>query len=90
MLEDLTGAVDLAVRFPDHHRYRPRDIELIERALRRRDVTTLVTTEKDWVKLREVDMSFTRVLVACLKLTVDDAVLRGITKEPQVTPAALS
>ena len=90
MLEDLTGAVDLAVRFPDHHRYRPRDIELIERALRRRDVTTLVTTEKDWVKLREVDMSFTRVLVACLKLTVDDAVLRGITKEPQATPAALS
>ncbi|MFQ5511394.1 MAG: tetraacyldisaccharide 4'-kinase [Candidatus Krumholzibacteriia bacterium] len=85
-----TGGLALALRYPDHHRYRERDLADIRHALRERGITTLVTTDKDWVKLCGFDLSFTRVLVGRLVLAVDEAVLREITKKPQATPAASS
>lgn len=39
--------------FRDHHRYEERDIEQIAARMRRDGVSALVTTEKDFVKLRE-------------------------------------
>jgi len=44
------GARVLPLRFPDHHRYSPRDCVAIQRFAQRRDVT-IVTTEKDAVRL---------------------------------------
>lgn len=38
--------------FPDHHSYRGRDIERVAARMHREGVSALVTTEKDWVKLR--------------------------------------
>ncbi len=48
--------------FKDHHEYTPADIEKIERACRKAGVTTVLTTEKDYVKLIQwslpTDLSF--------------------------------
>ena len=43
-----------ALSFRDHHRYTTADVDRIaERA--RRENATVVTTEKDWMKLRTLD-----------------------------------
>ncbi len=82
------GGLELAIRFPDHYRYRAADIATIRRALAGRHIRNLVTTEKDWVKLREFDLSFARVLVGRLELAVEDSILQDLTRKPQALPAA--
>lgn len=44
-----------ALRFPDHHRYGVRDVEWIVAQADDRGAVTIVTTEKDWTKLRHLD-----------------------------------
>jgi tetraacyldisaccharide 4'-kinase len=75
-------------RFPDHFRYRKDDIRLIERELASRGIEILVTTEKDWVKLRATGAPQVNLWVARLELEVigDDPVL--ICEKPQAVPAA--
>jgi tetraacyldisaccharide 4'-kinase len=41
----------LVARFDDHHRYRRRDVERLQRAASRLRVDLWLTTEKDWLKL---------------------------------------
>ncbi len=64
----------LSMRFADHHRYGARDVRAIRRAAAGR---TLVTTEKDWVKLRGAfDAGAVRVLrldARVPRTVVDDA-----------------
>jgi tetraacyldisaccharide 4'-kinase len=42
--------------FADHHRYEARDIERIATRARSANAAAMVTTEKDWVKLRRFDL----------------------------------
>jgi tetraacyldisaccharide 4'-kinase len=42
--------------FRDHHRYEARDIERIVASAREANASAIVTTEKDWVKLRHFEM----------------------------------
>lgn len=52
------GAVVAAHRaFPDHHRYRPADLEIINEAVRNSGASMVVTTEKDMVKLMCLDLA---------------------------------
>ncbi|MBI1954850.1 MAG: tetraacyldisaccharide 4'-kinase [Acidobacteria bacterium] len=39
--------------FPDHHRYTPRDLEMLQKLSREHGADCLVTTEKDWVNWPE-------------------------------------
>jgi tetraacyldisaccharide 4'-kinase len=55
--------------FPDHHSYRGRDIARIAAHMRREGVPALVTTEKDWVKLRCFAPEWP-VWIACLDVTL--------------------
>jgi tetraacyldisaccharide 4'-kinase len=55
--------------FPDHHAYRARDIERIAARMRREGVPAVVTTEKDWVKLRHLAPEWP-VWIACLDVTL--------------------
>jgi tetraacyldisaccharide 4'-kinase len=81
-------AVGLALRFPDHHRYRRTDIVRIERILGSRGIDRVATTEKDWVKLREIGPPRATVHVARLELDIvgDDPV--AICEKPRALPAA--
>ena len=85
--------VCVSIRFPDHYDYGPRDMTKIRRALSSHEVDHIVTTEKDWVKLRE-GSPIERCLVARLELEVlgsDPAVsirnaagsARGASKESE-------
>ena len=69
-------AVNLALRFPDHYRYRAECVRRIDEALASRGIEVLVTTEKDWAKLREVGPPKTEVRIARLHLDIvgDDPV----------------
>jgi tetraacyldisaccharide 4'-kinase len=44
-----------ARRFADHHDYTPADVETLAQQAQAQDAEALLTTEKDWVKLRRMD-----------------------------------
>ena len=52
-LGSLGADVAELIEFPDHHRYSTHDLERVRSAARRAGAERLVTTEKDWVRLRE-------------------------------------
>lgn len=73
-----TGAiVGLAVRFPDHYRYRARDLQRLERELAACELTQVVTTQKDWMRLgpQVASLGRTRLTwrVLQMQFNVDDA-----------------
>jgi tetraacyldisaccharide 4'-kinase len=79
----LRGAgVDVAVEtvFGDHHPYRPQEIDALV-AQARRDGLTLVTTEKDLVKLRGMPMAAEIVGFAVTLDIEDKAGLRSLVRE---------
>jgi tetraacyldisaccharide 4'-kinase len=80
--------IGLSLRFPDHFRYGRDDVRRIEGMLRTRGLERVVTTEKDWVKFREVGAPRARLWVARLELAVlgMDPVRR--CEKPQASPAA--
>lgn len=54
----------LSVRYPDHHAYTRSDVTELEQEFARADIHRVVTTEKDWVKLRHYfaeDTRFVRI-----------------------------
>jgi len=55
--------------FADHHRYDAGDLTRIERRLRASQVTAVIVTEKDWVKMRRLSPPFD-VWVARLDVTL--------------------
>lgn len=79
--------IRLALRYPDHFRYGCEDVQRIEERLSERRIERLVTTEKDWVKLREIGPPAVEVDVARLELEIiGDAPLLPCEK-PQASPA---
>jgi tetraacyldisaccharide 4'-kinase len=79
--------VRLSLRYPDHFVYGRSDVRRMEEILARRGLGTLVTTEKDWVKLRELlplpaELRLARVEI---DITGDDPVLE--CEKPQASPA---
>jgi len=81
-------SIGLSLRFPDHFRYARDDIRRIETLLDARGIDRLVTTEKDWVKLREAEEPRARVWVARLELALVGADPVDTCEKPQATPAA--
>lgn len=81
-------AVGLAIRFPDHYRYGAQEVRRIEAVLAERGIGVLVTTEKDWSKLREIGPPRADVRIARLDLDIvgDDPV--RICEKPRGLPAA--
>ena len=55
--------------FADHHRYDAGDLTRIERRLRASQLTAVIVTEKDWVKMRRLSPPFD-VWVARLEVTL--------------------
>ena len=88
--EQLTGAgfdVRLAIRYPDHYRYGAADVAHIARLLEERDLRSLVTTDKDWVKLREFP-PLRGLVIARLRLRLTTAEVLHHIEKPQAVPAA--
>jgi tetraacyldisaccharide 4'-kinase len=82
-LEGKSLRIKSAVRYPDHHRYGRDDIKTINSIAAETGVKRIVTTEKDWVKLREVDGIESDVLVARLRLCVTGADPVAICEKPR-------
>jgi tetraacyldisaccharide 4'-kinase len=51
-LRELGGEVVRDIAFPDHHWYRPKDIDRILTGFREAHADIMVTTEKDWVRMQ--------------------------------------
>jgi tetraacyldisaccharide 4'-kinase len=62
-------------RFPDHHRYAPVDLEIINRAATSVGASMVVTTEKDMVKLSRLDC--TRVGASLYALSISLELTEG-------------
>jgi len=52
-LTSLGATVVELLAFPDHHSYRATDLERVRLSAERSDAEWVVTTEKDWVRLRQ-------------------------------------
>jgi tetraacyldisaccharide-1-P 4'-kinase len=67
-----------SLRYPDHHAYSREDVEAVREACA---TSTLVTTEKDWAKLVDLNMRGSDVCLARLRLRlVGEGVYGQITK----------
>lgn len=80
----------LSLRYADHHRYLRDDIRSIDGYLADRGIQSLVTTEKDWVKLREVGAPSSTLCLARLELGVIGENPMGQYEKPRGEPAASS
>lgn len=78
----------LSIRYPDHHRYEGSDVDEIGRLLGEHGCHSVVTTDKDWVKLRDFDLPFERVFIARLRLSVVGLDLVAEIERPPGLPAA--
>lgn len=62
--------ISTSLRYPDHHRFSVSDGDHIAAAVARSGVDGIITTEKDWVKLRGVIPSGVPVWIAALDVSV--------------------
>ncbi|HHL39641.1 MAG TPA: tetraacyldisaccharide 4'-kinase [Deltaproteobacteria bacterium] len=69
-LEELGAAVSSRLFYPDHHAYTPADMERIAAASRGADLC--VTTEKDAVKLAQLDPRDSAIHALAVDVVVDD------------------
>ncbi|MDO8747882.1 MAG: tetraacyldisaccharide 4'-kinase [Candidatus Omnitrophota bacterium] len=68
---DLGARIVSDQRFPDHHQYHKGDIEKIVRACRKKNVDTIVTTEKDLTRLPLSEFaSDIKILILKIKLVI--------------------
>jgi len=58
------------MRFPDHHPYSPEDVDLIERRARDLNARWIVTTEKDAVRLEDIDHRSIPFLALMVRLEI--------------------
>lgn len=79
-LAGLGASVAELVAFPDHHPYAETDLERVRSSARRAGVSCVVTTEKDWMRLREVPRLDLELWVLSVRLDMgaDRAALVGI------------
>jgi tetraacyldisaccharide 4'-kinase len=82
--------VALSIRYPDHHRYTIDDLRHAQRTARERGCGCVVTTEKDWAKLRETSLPLDRVLVAQLELSTSGMDVEAYVERPRTVSAASS
>jgi tetraacyldisaccharide 4'-kinase len=82
--------VGLSIRFPDHHDYSGEDLMRVERLIRERNIRYIVTTEKDWTKLRAWEAGEDSVYLARLELSFVGDFPAAEIKDPQDAPADLS
>ncbi|MCC7408796.1 MAG: tetraacyldisaccharide 4'-kinase [Phycisphaeraceae bacterium] len=54
-LRQAAADVRHCMSFPDHHAYTPADVQRIASRARQSGAAAVVTSEKDWVKLRDID-----------------------------------
>jgi tetraacyldisaccharide 4'-kinase len=59
------------VEFPDHHVFTPGDIEVLTRRALAVGAEGLVTTEKDWVRIREGGLPGVPLWVLSIRMSVD-------------------
>lgn len=78
-----------SLRYPDHHRYDSDDIATIRKALGGREIGSLVTTDKDWAKLREFS-DRPAGMIARLALHVVGFDIVGHIEKPQAHGPAAS
>jgi tetraacyldisaccharide 4'-kinase len=66
--------IGLSRRFPDHHRYSPKDLENAIKEAQDKGIDTMVTTEKDAVRLAELGAMISRfkILVLRIELRIKD------------------
>jgi tetraacyldisaccharide 4'-kinase len=82
--------VALSIRYPDHHRYAIDDLRYAQRAARERGCACVVTTEKDWAKLRDMGLLLEGVLVARLELSTFGMDVEAYVERPRTVSAASS
>ncbi len=88
MLGEAGFDVALAIRYPDHHSYCALDIKQIRRLAMDARCESIVTTEKDRVKLSVFGLEEPEMRCACLEIRLtNDAILEKILK-PRTTSAA--
>jgi tetraacyldisaccharide 4'-kinase len=78
------------VEFPDHHWFTPRDIEELARDARAAGAQGLITTEKDWVRVRDLPPAGMPLWVLPIRLVIESGLetwQRLLARV--VTPAAL-
>lgn len=64
--------IGLSFRFSDHHNYTPQDMEKIIRQSQEKNINTLITTEKDAVRLNTqyTILNTMNILVLCIELQI--------------------
>ena len=67
-LEDLGAAVARLTAFSDHHWYSPADLEALDARAGELNVDAIVTTEKDWVRLRRLPATRRPLYALSIKL----------------------
>jgi tetraacyldisaccharide 4'-kinase len=82
--------VRLSIRYPDHFRYDRHEIRRVDEILARRGIVRLVTTEKDWVKLKEVGPPSVDLLITRLELQITGIDPVRLCERPQAMPAVSS
>lgn len=71
-LEDANVTLAARVAFPDHHRYTPRDFQTLASKASSTGATTLLTTEKDAIRLQGLS-SLLPILTVPLRTEIEDA-----------------
>lgn len=65
------AAVAELVPFPDHHWYAPADLEALAARARAIGAEGLITTEKDWVRLRDLELPRFPLWVLAVKMSLE-------------------
>jgi tetraacyldisaccharide 4'-kinase len=89
-LENLGATLNEFRSFPDHHNYSRDDVEELQRWAEQLPAgTAILTTQKDWVKLRVNNLGSSPLWALRIELTWRDgeerfqAALRAVVREPQ-------
>jgi len=81
--EGLAAEVAALAEFPDHHWYTPGDLARVAARVRETEAEAVLTTEKDWVRLREMPLGAVPfwVLAVRLDLGADSVALAQVLSE---------
>jgi len=77
MLVALGINISLKLRFIDHHEYSPEDIKYIQESCARHNVSIIITTEKDAVKLKKYPIEYFVCKIKA-KVSEDEAFFRRV------------
>ncbi|MDI6758689.1 MAG: tetraacyldisaccharide 4'-kinase [Candidatus Omnitrophota bacterium] len=72
LLNSVGAKISLCFRFPDHHYYTKLDLERIIKGSLSKGIDTIITTEKDAVRLSNLELTTysLQLLCLCIKLTI--------------------